>query len=244
MSTQPLDLVPEQDAPPAPTTAWAERFRAVQRIEVTPGFVVQIKHLGLLSELAAGTLPNEVLNHLVQPDDDDAEMDPAVRAQERFQAYIKLAARAMVYPKLILPHVIERRRRPINYLAGEIAVSDLHYLEVQAIYHHAVLDCLPPVSTAPIDLVNLTASGLTKLGQLARTLHQRPSALIDLTSGAGAAWRAAVGDDTAAYWLWCIDEAALHCAFDAERRQREADQDAQDGRTVFRVKKKRTPRNG
>lgn len=125
-------------------TAWKGGLDREFTVEVNPGRPLVYKKLSLVDELVRGTVPNELLKHIVfdsLPDDDD-DAKAAERQAETWQNHLRICARALVRPRLKL-------KGTPNYAQGEIAPSDLTWAEVYEISYRAIREVVPPLADAP-----------------------------------------------------------------------------------------------
>lgn len=219
--------------------AWHDRWTAVHEVEVSPGFRVRLRHLSLTGELFAGTMRNQMLSHCAFDRHTADEQQARDYHKERYEGMIRFLARAMVWPKIRLP--IDGAP---NYDRGEIAPADLHFLEVELLYGVAIHQTLPPIATCPPGLLELDDDGqvlpgfaldpdaLARLAWMAEQQGQRPSTYLDLAGPSHADWRERVGNDVAAYWLWCVDHACRAAAVYVENREQQKADDERAGRVL------------
>jgi hypothetical protein len=120
-------------------------------LEVCPGRPIVCRQLSLVSELAAGKLPSEFEKFvLFEPFDGEeyklvkgevkrkTDVELSVDQAERWQNYLRAAARAMIRPRL-------RLKGEPNYANGEIGPDDLTYAEVREVAFVAIRKVVPPL---------------------------------------------------------------------------------------------------
>lgn len=138
--------------PATPTAPSAEaihaRYQQTYWREISPGFWAELRKLPLTGELLRGTLPNEVLKHVLWDEERDDDT-PKLTLKAKYEGYRALAARALVQPKLVVNREPDRSK-------GEIAATDLNYVELYNVYYYAVKEVVPPVASAPFPARRVT----------------------------------------------------------------------------------------
>jgi hypothetical protein len=138
---------------PAPydATPWKGAMEQEFTVELSPGRPFVCRHLSLVEELAAGTLPSELERYvLYEPFDGDeykmvkgqpkrkSDVELSVEQADRWRNKLRIAARAMIRPRL-------RLKGEPNYQAGEIAPKDLQSNEINEVAFIAIRRALPPL---------------------------------------------------------------------------------------------------
>lgn len=145
---------PTTDAPiPAGTdaSAWKGRLDTPYKVEVSPGRPIWCRQLSLLTELTAGRLPAELEKFVLYEsfDGDDyklsqgkvvrkTDIELSAEQAERWSNYLRIAARAMTWPKL-------RLKGEPNYQAGEAAPADFTFAEIREVAYVATRKVVPPL---------------------------------------------------------------------------------------------------
>lgn len=140
---------PGAPAPPLTSAAeWTQPFTEYATETLPSGRVCRIRLLNPTAEIAAGTLPNLILDWVVfgkgwsiGPD------DPARAVQAHYQGLLQLAARILVAPRLVLREADEPPANPVLNEIGPEALTpdDLYYLRAVGLYNR-----LPEVADAPV----------------------------------------------------------------------------------------------
>jgi|GEM_PF-2728537 len=140
-----------EDTSPAPydATPWQGQLETEYTVELSPGRPIVCKHLSLIEELAAGTLPSELERYcLYEPFDGDeykkvrgqltrkTDVELSVEQAERWRNKLRIAARAMIRPRL-------RLKGEPNYAAGEAAPKDFSANEINDVAYIAIRRALP-----------------------------------------------------------------------------------------------------
>lgn len=136
---------------PYDATPWQRQIQQDYTVEVCPGRPIVCRQLSLVQELATGKLPSEFEKFvLFEPFDGEeyklvkgevkrkTDVELSVAQADRWQNYLRAAARAMIRPRL-------RLKGEPNYAAGEIGPDDLTYAEVREVAFIAIRKVVPPL---------------------------------------------------------------------------------------------------
>lgn len=137
----------EQHTPDESTTSQPTVW-AGGPITLASGRVINLRPLNLLTEVLAGTLPDQILDWCVFRTGSRRERY-AERVAELYQAKLMVCARGLVSPRLRLGPPDDITNVSPNESKGEVGPATFKLAEIDEIYSILMEEVVPAAATAP-----------------------------------------------------------------------------------------------